>query len=42
MKDVDIFAPLRPLGRVDTKVCAVSDSHPALKFVRRRKTGRIT
>ena len=36
VKDVDVFAAVRPLGLVDTKVCAFSASHTALRFVRRR------
>jgi hypothetical protein len=36
VKDVDVFGVLRPLGLVDTKVCAFSASHTALRFVRRR------
>ena len=36
VKDVDVFAATRPLGLVDTKVCSFSDSHTALRFVRRR------
>jgi hypothetical protein len=36
VKDVDVFAPLRPMGLTDTKVCAFSETHTALRFVRRR------
>jgi hypothetical protein len=36
VKDVDVFAAARPLGLVDTKVCSFSDTHTALRFVRRR------
>ena len=36
VKDVDIFAAARPLGLVDTKVCSFSQTHSALRFVRRR------
>ncbi len=34
IKDLDVFAALRPLGLVDTKVCAFSDTRTALRFVR--------
>jgi hypothetical protein len=36
VKDVDVFGVLRPMGLVDTKVCGFSDTHTALRFVRRR------
>ena len=36
VKDVDVFAAARPLGLVDTKVCSFSETHTALRFVRRR------
>ncbi|MBX3479553.1 MAG: DUF3052 family protein [Caulobacter sp.] len=36
LKDVQVMAAARPLGLVDTKVCSFSDSHTALRFVRRR------
>ncbi len=36
VKDLDVFAAARPLGLVDTKVCSFSDTHTALRFVRRR------
>jgi len=36
VKDLDVFATVRPLGLVDTKVCSFSDTHTALRFVRRR------
>jgi hypothetical protein len=36
IKDVDVFAALRPQGLTDTKVCAFSATHTALRFVRRR------
>jgi hypothetical protein len=36
VKDVDVLAVLRSMGLVDTKVCAFSDTHTALRFVRRR------
>ena len=36
VKDVDVFAAVRHLGMVDTKICAFSASHTALRFVRRR------
>ena len=36
IKDNDVFAAARPLGLVDTKVCAFSPTHTALRFVRRR------
>ncbi|MBI1406791.1 MAG: DUF3052 family protein [Caulobacter sp.] len=36
LKDVQIMAAARPLGLVDNKVCAFSDTHTALRFVRRR------
>jgi len=37
IRDVDVFAALRPLGLVDTKVCAFSETRTALRFVRRRQ-----
>ncbi|QUD89754.1 DUF3052 domain-containing protein [Phenylobacterium montanum] len=36
IKDLDVFAALRPLGLADTKVCAFSEARTALRFVRRR------
>jgi hypothetical protein len=36
IKDVDVFAALRPLGLVDTKVCSFSETRTALRFVRKR------
>jgi hypothetical protein len=36
VKDVEVFAAVRPLGLVDTKVCAFSETRTALRFVRRR------
>jgi hypothetical protein len=36
IKDVDVFAALKPMGLVDNKVCAFSQTHTALRFVRRR------
>jgi hypothetical protein len=36
VKDVDVFAALRPMGLTDTKVCAFSETHTALRFARRR------
>jgi hypothetical protein len=36
VKDIDVFAALRPLGLVDTKVCAFSATRTSLRFVRRR------
>jgi hypothetical protein len=36
IKDLDVFAALRPLGLTDTKVCAFSETRTALRFVRRR------
>ena len=36
VKDVEVMAAAKVHGRVDTKVCAVSPTHTALKVVRRR------
>jgi len=36
IKDLDVFAAARALGLADTKVCAFSPTHTALRFVRRR------
>jgi hypothetical protein len=36
LKDVEILEAVRGLGFVDTKVCAFSQSHSALRFVKRR------
>ena len=36
VKDVDVFAAVRPMGLVDTKVCSFSETRTALRFVRRR------
>ena len=36
IRDVDVIATVRSLGLVDTKVCSFSDTHTALRFVRRR------
>ena len=36
VKDVEVMAAAKQHGLVDTKVCAFSDTHTALKFVRRR------
>lgn len=36
VKDVDVFAALRPAGLTDTKVCAFSEARTGLRFVRRR------
>lgn len=36
IRDVDVFAALRPLGLTDTKVCAFSVTRTALRFVRRK------
>jgi hypothetical protein len=36
LKDVDVMAAARPLGLVDTKVCAFSATHTALRFTRRK------
>jgi hypothetical protein len=36
VKDVEVMAAAKAHGLVDTKVCAFSDTHTALKFVRRK------
>ncbi|MDG2529293.1 DUF3052 family protein [Caulobacter endophyticus] len=36
LKDVDVMAAARGMGLVDTKVCAFSKTHTALRFVRRK------
>lgn len=36
LKDVEILEAVRGLGFVDTKVCAFSSSHTALRFVKRK------
>ena len=36
VKDTDVMAAAKPHGLVDTKVCAFSATHTALRFVRRR------
>lgn len=36
LKDVEILETVRGLGFVDTKVCAFSQSHTALRFVKRK------
>lgn len=36
LKDVEILEAVRSLGFVDTKVCAFSQTHTALRFVRRK------
>lgn len=36
LKDVEILEAVRALGFVDTKVCAFSSSHTALRFVKRK------
>ena len=36
LKDVEILAAVRGHGLVDTKVCAFSKTHTALRFVRRK------
>jgi len=36
LKDVEILEAVRGLGFVDTKVCAFSQSHTALRFVKRK------
>ena len=36
LKDVEILAAAREQGLVDTKVCAFSKTHTALRFVKRR------
>ena len=36
LKDVEILEAVRGLGFVDTKVCAFSQSHAALRFVKRK------
>lgn len=36
IRDVDIMGICRPMGLVDTKVVGFSDTHTALRFVRRR------
>jgi hypothetical protein len=36
VKDVEVMAAAKACGLVDTKVCAFSDTHTALKFVRPR------
>jgi hypothetical protein len=36
LKDVDVMASARGVGLVDTKVCAFSKTHTALRFVRRK------
>ncbi|KSB91150.1 hypothetical protein AS593_00215 [Caulobacter vibrioides] len=36
LKDVDVMAAARGVGLVDTKVCAFSKTHTALRFVRRK------
>ena len=36
IRDVDIMSICRPAGLVDTKVVGFSDTHTALRFVRRR------
>jgi hypothetical protein len=36
LKDVEILGAMRGLGFVDTKVCAFSQSHTALRFVKRK------
>jgi hypothetical protein len=36
VKDTEVMAAARPHGLVDTKVCAFSATHTALRFVRRR------
>lgn len=36
LKDVEILEVVRGLGFVDTKVCAFSQSHTALRFVKRK------
>jgi hypothetical protein len=36
LKDTDVMAAAKPHGLVDSKVCAFSATHTALKFVRRR------
>lgn len=40
VKDLDVFRILRPLGLVDTKVCAFSETRTALRFVRRSLPAR--
>jgi len=41
LKDVEILQAMRGLGFVDTKVCAFSQSHTALRFVK-RKASKVT
>lgn len=36
LKDVQVMAAARSIGLVDTKVCAFSPTHTALRFVRKR------
>jgi hypothetical protein len=36
LKDIDVMAAARGVGLVDTKVCAFSRTHTALRFVRRK------
>ena len=36
VKDIDVMAAAKAIGLVDSKVCAFSDTHTALRFTRRR------